>query len=350
MSHMSRIDAMQAAHRKEQQKKRAEEEEQRRLDAELFGEGDGDVQMTTEGSGGEAEAGGPGGELVLENPEIRDGEKQDTVMADAGSEVVRKPEEPEEPPRSAPDCFASAPEPGTIESDGCSTTISYSKRGACALLDKINSRAEGIAAAVTSYSDGFVALALISPRQSEGVDRDVQSAASLLFGNQKDANTGKKEPESAVVKPDPAMSSLGEDELALTGFYYGRKKVETLLRKLTLAEEPVAVITRTASEGCMTVFVVGKQIGSSAVEDAASIDISHEIAELQYSARMALIEIGGNYQALDSELESLEGSDEEDVKEELEPQSAGRSNPTARTGGAKGRGGARGKAKARGRK
>lgn len=147
---MSGIEAMQAAHRKEQQKKRAEEEEeQRRLDAELFGEGDGDVQITTEGPGGEAEAGGPGGELVLENPEIRDGERQDAVMADAGSEVVRKPEELEEPPRSAPDCFASAPEPGTIESDGCSTTISYSKRGACALLDKINSRAERIAAAVS---------------------------------------------------------------------------------------------------------------------------------------------------------------------------------------------------------
>ena len=335
---------MQAAHRE----KKAEEEEQRRLDLELFGEGEGegdeDVQITTE----EAEF---GGELVLENPETRGGGREDTVMADAGvpeRDVAKKSEEPEEPPRSAPDCFTSAPEPGAIQSDACSTTTSFSKRSACAQLDKINLQAKRIAAVVTSYSDGFVALALISPQQSEGFDCDMQSAASLLFEDQKDAN---KEPESAVVNTDTAIPSLGkEDELALTGFYHGRKKVSKLLHKLMLAEEPVAVISRTTSEGSTTLFVVGRQKGSWPEQ---TMDISHEITELQYSKRMALIEIGGNYQALDSELESLYGSDEEDVKEELSPQGAGRGNARA-TGGAKGRGGTRGKtkggSKARGRR
>ena len=381
LSHLQRIEAMQAAHREEQERKKVEEEEQKRLDLELFGEAEEDVQMTTE-------AGGPGGELVLENPDKAGDlvlenpedvavEREDTVMADAGVPVP-KPEEPEEPPLPPPECFVNAPQPGAFERKGCTTKIAYGKRAACEVLGNINVNAKHVAAVVTSYSDGFVVLALISPPW-ETFDIRTQSAAALLFTENDQPSAPRvaaetKEPESAVIDPETAMpsptKSVHEEVAAFTGFYYGHKKVGKLLDRLTLAEDPVAVLSRTTSSDGMAIFLIGKQKTSPPAEDA--IDISHEVSEIQYEARMAYIETGGKGEALDSELESLHSDDDgnDGTDEPLSPQSAGRGNkptflmamaaqtpkaaPKRGTGGAKKGGGGRGRGRAgsktRGRK
>lgn len=388
LSHLHKIEALQAAHRAEQERKRIEEEERKKLDAELFGEGEGegDVQMTTEEAGGEV-GGGGGGELILENPEVV--ERQDTVMADGAAPEPARQAVPviavriEDLSLPPPECFVNAPQPGTSEREGCTEKIGYGKRAACAVLGDVNLEAKRVAAVVTSYADGVVAMALISPPWGN-FELGGQSIAGRLFGDdgQRAGPTvagGAKEPESTVIGPDTAMRSplKSGHVLALTGYYYGRKKVAKLLEMLHLADEPLAVISRATSEYGKAVSIIGKQKTSRPVLDIAEsgIDLSHEIAELQYEARMAYIVGGGSGEALDNELENLQSEHGDDGADEpLSPQSAGRGNkptslaamvaqaqtpnaaPKRGAGGGRARGGAKGKrrgeskAKAHGRK
>ena len=347
LAHLQRIESMQVAHQAERRQaeeaQRVAKEEQERLQLELgledtFAE---DETAHVEGTGEEEQTNDNEHvhSLILDAPHV---EQDDTNMTD------RDPPNHSEFLTQAAECFVNAPPPGSNDLEaGYSMVFGHDMKVAAEALDRISLEDRRATALVTSYSDGFVTLALIAATD-EGLGQNTCSPASLLFNDGIEPVLANVKTENADAAPtlikrettSPSSTGHLDDTMpGFTGAYVGRRKVRELLRSLTFAQAPIAIMSTATPENSTLVCIIGKQKHSPAIDgsnpEPAQVDVTAELSDLQQEARHAFLEHGGDMDAYDSEFRDVRAEyGHEDIKfeegEAPQPQNAARGNkPTS---------------------